>query len=86
MQKRGKRLGEAGVERAVAREKTLIEQADVQLDVLIVDFSAFFGRADRMAEPQAGIPERLEECREWLGVAPARPPLFSTSTSRSISE
>jgi len=49
-------LGKPGIQRAVAGQEPLIQQADVQLDILIVDLGAFFRRAHGMAEPQPGIP------------------------------
>ena len=50
--------------RAVAGQIPLIQQADIQLDVLVVDLGAFFRRAHRMADPQPGIPKRLQETRD----------------------
>ena len=61
MQEARQLLGEPGVQGAVAGQEPLIQQADVQLDVLIVHLGAFLRRAHGMAEAQPGIPECLEE-------------------------
>jgi len=54
--------------RAVARQKSLIQQADVQLDVLIMQFRAFTGSANRMAHSQPGVPKHLKKSGDGLFV------------------
>ncbi len=53
--------GEVGIERAVAGKETLIEQADVELDIPIVHLGALGRRAHGLADAQSGVPESLEK-------------------------
>ena len=76
--------GQIRIERAVAGQIALVEQADVQLGVLLVDFQALRQRAHGMADAQAGIPERLQKGGDSvLGAAPARSHSNRISTSTS---
>ena len=54
-------VGHSGVERAVPGQEALVEDADVELDVLVVDLEAFGGRADGLADAQACVPELPQE-------------------------
>ncbi len=45
----------------IAREKAEIEQADVQLNVLIVEAAAFGQRPDGLAHLQVGVPKLANE-------------------------
>ena len=65
----GSRSASVPVERGVAGEITLIQQADVQLNIAFVKLGAFLRRAHRIADAQARVPQPLQECRD--GVAPA---------------
>ena len=56
-----KLLAERREERAVAGEEALVEQADVQLGILVVHREAFLGSAHRLAHAQAGVPQPLQE-------------------------
>src|SRR5437899_10832992 len=58
--------GEISIEGAVAAEVALIEEADVELGVAVVDLGAFGGGADGMAHAEAGIPKGLEERGDGL--------------------
>ena len=58
--------GQIGIERAVAAQISLVEQADVQLGVLVVDFQALGQRAHGVADAQAGIPQRLQKRRDGV--------------------
>ena len=69
-------LGKPGIQRPVAGQVPLIQQADVQLDVLIVYLGAFFRRTHGMADPQPGIPERLQQSRDGLRGIPHQPAAF----------
>jgi hypothetical protein len=62
-------LGELGIQRPVARQIALIEQTDVELDVVVVDFGALARRPHRMTDSHAGVPQGLEKCLDSL---PAR--------------
>ena len=59
-------VGQPGVERAVAGEEALIEQADVEFGIGIVHLDAFVGGAHGVAHAQAGVPQMLEECGDGL--------------------
>ena len=59
-------FGEGGVEGAISGQKPLVEQADIQLGVLIVDFGAFGGRTHGLADAQAGIPQVLQKSGDDL--------------------
>src|SRR5579864_4553647 len=56
-----KLLNQRAIDAGISRQIALVEQADVQFDVAVMQFRAFGGRAHRMADAQAGIPQLLEE-------------------------
>ena len=57
---------QAGVERAVAGEVALVEQADVQLDVALVNLGALGRRPDGVADAQAGVPQVPQKRRDGV--------------------
>ena len=59
-------VGQPCIESAVAAEETLIEQADVEFGIGIVDLGAFVRCAHGVAHAQAGVPQMLEECRDGV--------------------
>src|SRR5438270_16248 len=54
-------LGEPGIQRPVSGKVSLVQQADVQLHVLVMNFYALARGPHRMAHPQSGIPKALEK-------------------------
>ena len=78
-------VGQPGVERPVAGEKALIQQADVQFDIVVVHLGAFVRRAHRVADAQAGVPKMLQERRDRL-LGARHLPFGGNSSSRSMSE
>lgn len=59
----------SGNQFAVSGQHPTVEQADIQLDVLLLDFGAFGQRADRVAQAEPGVPyqtykvwERIFQC------------------------
>src|SRR5215472_11430176 len=60
--------GESGVELVRdgggALEETTVEQADAELDVVLVEFKAFGDGVHRVAEAEAGVPEQANEFGE----------------------
>jgi hypothetical protein len=52
---------QVGVQYSVARKKTLVEQADIQFDILVVHLGAFLRSTHRVADPQARIPQLLQK-------------------------
>ena len=52
---------ELRVQTAVAGQEALVQQADAELDVALVQLAALGGRAHRVAHPQARVPELLQE-------------------------
>ena len=67
--KRGRRSRQLGVERAVAGQVALVEQADVQLDIVVVHLGAFVRRAHGVADAQPGVPQALQKRGDGLLVA-----------------
>ena len=55
---------ELGVQIRRTGQQAAIEQADAEFDIAFVDFGAFGHSADRMAEPQPGVPEHADEFGE----------------------
>ena len=70
---------------AIAGEKAVIEQADVQFDVPDVELRALIGRVDGLADAQSGVPEFAEIGRERFAQTIARGS-STARNSRSISE
>ena len=49
-------LEQRAINRRISGEEPLIEQADIQLDILVVEFGALRRRTDRMADSHATVP------------------------------
>src|SRR5208283_1558486 len=54
---------QSGEQRAVTGQETLIQQADVELGILVVNLQAFGRSAHRLAHAQARIPKFLQKGR-----------------------
>ena len=52
---------QAAVQAFIAGEKTLVEQADRELGVALMQLAALLDRADGVAEPQSSVPEGAQE-------------------------
>ena len=57
-------LAQGAEQRPVAGQKALVQQADVELGVLVVNLQAFVGNAHRLADAQAGVPQSLQKGRD----------------------
>src|SRR4029077_2543115 len=67
----GQLAEQRAVDCRVPRQIPLVQQADAQLDIVIVQLRALGGCTHRLAHAQPGIPELLQEARDFA-LAPRR--------------